>query len=69
MDHLKMPATIRLTNAEQEAIRQKCIEINKLLVKRGMSPMRDSELVHKILDKSVPYVQINASGDVVIETE
>lgn len=31
--------------------------------------MRDSELVHKILDKSVPYVQINASGDVVIETE
>lgn len=69
MDHLKMPATIRLTNAEQEAIRQKCIEINKLLVKRGMPPMRDSELVHKILDKSVPYVQINASGDVVIETE
>ena len=69
MDQLKMPATIRLTNAEQEAIRQKCIEINKLLVKRGMPPMRDSELVHKILDKSVPYVQINASGDVVIETE
>jgi len=69
MDQLKMPATIRLTNAEQEAIRQKCIEINKLLVKRGMPPMRDSELVHKIIEKSVPCVQINASGDVVIETE
>jgi pantothenate kinase-related protein Tda10 len=69
MDQLKMPATIRLTNAEQEAIRQKCIEINKLLVKRGMPPIRDSELVHKILEKSVPCVQINASGDVVIETE
>jgi len=69
MDQLKMPATIRLTNAEQEAIRQKCIEINKLLVKRGMPPMRDSELVHKILDRSVPYVQVNASGDVVLETE
>jgi len=41
----------------------------RLLVKRGMPPMRDSELVHKILDRSVPYVQINASGDVVIENE
>lgn len=69
MDPMKMPATIRLTNAEQEAIRQKCIEINKLLVKRGMPPMRDSELVHKILEKTVAYVQISASGEVVIEAE
>lgn len=67
MDQLKMPTTIRLTNAEQEAIRQKCIEINRLLVERGMPPMRDSELVHKILEKTVVYVQLEASGEVVIE--
>jgi len=69
MGQTKMPATIRLTNAEQEAIRQKCIEINKLLVKRGMPPIRDSELVHKILEKTVPYVQVGASGELVIEGE
>ena len=69
MDQLKMPTTIRLTNAEQEAIRQKAIEINKLLIKQGKQPLRDSELVHKILEKSVPYVQLGTSGEVVIEIE
>lgn len=67
MDQTKMPATIRLSNAEQEAIRQKCIEINKLLVKRGQTPMRDSELVHKILEKSVGCAQVDAEGEVVLE--
>lgn len=66
MSDSKMPATIRLSNSEQEEIRQKCIEINKLLVKRGMPPMRGSELVHKILEKSVPCVQVDAKGEVVL---
>jgi len=64
-----MATNVRLTNAEQEAIRQKAIEINKLLIKKGLQPLRDSELVHKILEKSVPYARLTESGEVVIEVE
>lgn len=61
-----MPSNIRLTKSEQEAIRQKAIEINKLLVKRGLEPIRDSELTHIILEKSVACVQLNERGEIVI---
>lgn len=64
-----MATNVRLTTGEQEAIRQKAIEINKLLVRKGMQPLRDSELVHKILEKSVPYVKLNENGEVVIEID
>lgn len=64
-----MATNVRLTQGEQEAIRQKAIEFNKLLIKQGRQPMRDSELVHKILEKSVPYARLTESGDVVIESE
>ncbi|EWC38967.1 hypothetical protein B597_022640 [Stutzerimonas stutzeri KOS6] len=60
---------VRLTQGEQEAIRQKAIEINKLLIKQGRQPLRDSELVHKILEKSVPYVELTANGEIVIIAE
>ncbi len=69
MNGESMATNVRLTNAEQEAIRQKAIEINKLLIKKGMQPLRDSELVHKILEKSVPYAKLNESGEIVIEKE
>ncbi|EGH28949.1 hypothetical protein PSYJA_08208 [Pseudomonas syringae pv. japonica str. M301072] len=69
MNGESMATNVRLTNAEQEAIRQKAIEINKLLIKKGMQPLRDSELVHKILEKSVPYAKLNENGEIVIEKE
>lgn len=59
-----MPTNIRLTQQEQEQLRQKAIEINKLLVKQGRQPLRDSELVHKILEKSVSYAQVSSSGEI-----
>lgn len=62
-----MPTNVRLTQHEQDQLRKKSIEINRLLVKKGMQPLRDSELVHKILEKSVPYVQLNDQGEIVIE--
>lgn len=64
-----MATNVRLTQQEQEAIRQKAIEFNKLLIKQGRQPMRDSELVHKILEKSVPYARLTESGEVFIEAE
>ncbi len=60
--HGSMPATLRLTASEQELLRKKCIEINRLLVKKGLSPIRDSELAHFLLEKSVTYVELDESG-------
>ena len=64
-----MGKTVRLSDAETEAVRQKAVEINKLLIKQGLQPLRDSELVHKILEKSVPYAQLNTKGEIVIDVE
>jgi hypothetical protein len=57
-----MPTNIRLTNAEQEALRRKAVEINKELVKRGMQPMKDSELVHAFLEKVISSLEVSPSG-------
>jgi len=64
-----MPATLRLSNAEQEALRHKCVEINKLLVKKGRQPLRDSELAHFVLDNATKLVQVTTEGDLKIEAE
>jgi len=64
-----MPATLRLSNAEQEALRHKCVEINKLLVKKGRQPLRDSELAHYILDNATKLVQVSSDGELKIEAE
>lgn len=57
-----MPTNIRLTNAEQEALRKKAVEINKELVKRGLQPMKDSELVHAFLEDVIRSLEVSASG-------
>ena len=62
-----MPATLRLTTKEQEQLRKKCIEINKLLIKNGNEPLKDSELAHKILEKSIAYVSVNDKGEFIID--
>lgn len=62
-----MPATLRLTNAEQELLRKKCIDINKLLIRHGKQPIRDSELAHFLLEKSVAYVEVTQSGELRLE--
>jgi hypothetical protein len=67
MSETAMGKTVRLSDGETEAVRQKAIEINKLLIKQGRQPLKDSELVHKILEKSLPYVHLNSAGEIVIE--
>ena len=64
-----MPATLRLTNEEQELLRKKCVELNKQLISKGKEPIKDSELAHQILLKSISYVKINDQGKILIETE
>lgn len=62
-----MPMTLRLSITEQEELRKKAIEINKLLVRDGLQPMKDSELAHKILEKSIAYARIDKRGEIYFE--
>jgi hypothetical protein len=62
-----MVTAVRLTNNEQEALRKKCIEINKLLIKNNRMPMKESELIHEILEKSITYIQVDNKGEIYIE--
>jgi len=62
-----MSKQLRLSEWEQEAIREKAIEINKLLIKHGMPPLKDSELTHKILELSISYVKLNAQGELFLD--
>ncbi|TLX52747.1 hypothetical protein DN824_22075 [Stutzerimonas nosocomialis] len=64
-----MPTNLRLTADEQDALRKKAIEINKLLVKQGMQPLRDSELAHKILEKSIACAEVTSKGEIVLALE
>lgn len=63
----QMPKTLRLSDKEQEDLRKKCIEINKLLVKEGLQPLKDSELAHKILEKSITCVRVDKKGEIYFE--
>lgn len=62
-----VPTTIRLNTEEQELIRKKSIEINKMLIKTGQEPLKDSEIVHKILALSVPYAAVGRDGNVMLD--
>lgn len=62
-----MSKQLRLSESEQEAIREKGIEINKLLIRQGLQPLKDSELAHKILELSISYVKLNAEGELFLD--
>lgn len=49
-----MPMTVRLSDREQELLRQKAVEINKNLISKGMQPLTDSKLIHAILEQAIP---------------
>mgnify|MGYP003141394557 CR=1 FL=1 len=64
-----MVTAVRLTPKEQDDLRKKCIEINKILIKENRMPLKESELVHKILEKSITYVRVGASGDLILDVD
>jgi mobilization protein bmgB len=55
-----MATTMRINDLEQEAIRKKAIELNKKLVEAGKAPVKDSELVHAILIKSIKSAYLDS---------
>lgn len=57
-----MAITVRMNDKEQELLRKKCIELNKQLINRNLMPIKESELVHIILEQSISNVELTASG-------
>ena len=57
-----MAANLRLSKWEQEILREKAIKINKKLVNNNFEPMKDSEIIHLILAKTLPLLEANEGG-------
>lgn len=58
-----MPKTIRLNRKEEDALRDKCVELNKMLIINNKEPIKDSELVHIVLDRGVKNVRLDEEFD------
>ena len=57
---------LRIKDTEKELIRKVSIETNRKLVTIGKMPLRESELVHKILLKALKRTQISEDGEIEI---
>jgi len=64
-----MTAQLRLTKAEMDALRRKSVEINNIRMKNGLRLLDDPKLLHKILEKSIPYARAAPNGEIWIEAE
>lgn len=62
-----MAINLRLSDWEQNELRKKCTEINKLLIKENKEPMKDSELAHAILKKAITNVKLDKNNNIYIE--
>lgn len=57
---------IRLNAWEVEQLRNKCIDINKKLIRLEKEPLKDSELVHKILELGLKNICVSKEGNLEI---
>lgn len=61
-----MVQSVRLNEQEQELLRKKAVELNKVLIQRGQQPLRDSELVHILIEEGLNLIEVGASGKALI---
>lgn len=64
-----MAINLRLSDWEQNELRKKCTEINKLLIKDNKEPLKDSELAHAILKKAIGNARLDKNYNIYIEEE
>ncbi len=43
-------------------LRDKSIEINKILIGEGIQPLKDSELLHLVLKDAIKRIKVNKEG-------
>lgn len=62
----KMVQSVRINDQEQEMLRKKAVEINKVLIQKGQQPVRDSELIHILIEEGLELLEVSNSGTVKI---
>lgn len=61
-----MVQSVRLNDSEQEALRKKAVELNKVLIQKGQQPVRDSELIHILVEEALELIEVSKSGSLII---
>uniref|UniRef100_A0AAU8B2L8 Uncharacterized protein n=1 Tax=Dulem virus 63 TaxID=3145774 RepID=A0AAU8B2L8_9VIRU len=54
---------LRLTKEESEILYRTTININRELVRLGKMPLKDSELLHKIIEQTLKLGEIEVTRD------
>lgn len=62
-DMVKM---FRLNTEEQERLRNLAVEVNKERIKKGREPVKDSELLHEILDEAFKIIVVSTTGNILM---
>lgn len=62
-----MITMFRLNQQEAETIRNIAIEVNKKRIEKGIEPVKDSELLHEILEKTFKKMTVTNSGQISLE--
>ncbi|MEB3766501.1 hypothetical protein FXN70_01890 [Acinetobacter sp. MD2] len=61
-----MVQSVRLNDKEQEMLRKKAVELNKVLIQKGQQPIRDSEVVHILIEHGIDLIEVGNSGNLII---
>lgn len=62
-----VPSTLRLKPKEQDLLRAKSIEINKMLITNDHAPMTESELAHMLLELTLKHVKADKDGRIFVD--
>lgn len=57
----------RLTSSESEKVRNIAIEVNKKRIENDIEPVKDSELLHEILEVAFNNITITNKGKIVLD--
>lgn len=58
-----MPKSFRLTDDEQETLFRTAVNLNRELVRIGKMPLKESEILHKILEQTLKFGEIEVTRD------
>lgn len=65
----KETSMIRLSKPEQKLLKEKYFEINSLRINKGLRSLSESEIIHKILEKTMAYAHVGKDGEIIIKTK
>ena len=57
----------RIKRKEQEILRKKAIELNKKRIENGKEPLKDSELLHELIEKMANKITITNKGELTFD--